>query len=440
MEKLKAHSNSRMTGTVWMMIAFLFVLTVISNTDKAVIGFASVKIMDELGLNATQWGLVGSVFFWLYAVSAVLMGIFSDKMGTKLAITIMALVWAAVQFSTLFVHSFAFLLITRLILGAGEGPSYSLAMTTAAKWLPRGKLGFGLTLVSIGGPLGVAMSAPPLIQLISSHGWRSAFLATGIIGVVWVVLWLLFAKDRPASPDNLSSAAVEARHPAEDSKFLKIVFSRSFLLVALCGFATYWSYTVGLVWLPNYFAKVRHLSAAELKVAVTLPWIMITISQLLFSTISDWLYRRTKSMFRSRVSILSPVLIGAGISYALGTIVNSNPLTVALLSLGLTFGCITLVIGPAILVELVPPKHQGKAQGIFMAASSLGGIVAPYVTGKLVQGSADQAAGFNGAFQLIAVILCVVGALAWLLVRSPRIAKPSTEAREPEGKLETGVS
>ena len=91
-----------------------------------------------------------------------------------------------VQFSTIFVSSFTFLLITRIILGAGEGPSYSLAMTAASKWLPKEKRGFGLSIVSIGGPLGVAISAPILMNLITNYGWRSAFIATGVIGVIWI--------------------------------------------------------------------------------------------------------------------------------------------------------------------------------------------------------------------------------------------------------------
>ena len=84
----------------------------------------------------------------------------------------MAIVWALVQFSTLFISSFTALLITRIILGAGEGPAYSLAMTAASKWLPKEKLGVGLTLVSVGGPLGVAISAP-FINPSNHHVWMA---------------------------------------------------------------------------------------------------------------------------------------------------------------------------------------------------------------------------------------------------------------------------
>ena len=144
----------------------MFLLTAISNVDKAIIGFASVPIMEELGLTPEQWGIVGSVFFLLYSLSAVLGGALADKFGTRIVIAGMVVIWSLVQFSTIFVSSFAFLLVTRIILGMGEGPSYSLAMTAASQWLPKEKRGIGLSIVSIGGPLGVAISAPILMNLI----------------------------------------------------------------------------------------------------------------------------------------------------------------------------------------------------------------------------------------------------------------------------------
>ena len=149
--------KSKVIKKAWVVIGLLFLLNAISNIDKAVIGFASVPIMEELKLTPEQWGIVGSVFFLLYSLSAVLGGVLADKFGTRIVIVGMVVIWSLVQFSTLFVSSFAFLLVTRIILGMGEGPSYSLAMTAASQWLPKEKRGIGLSIVSIGSPIGVAI-------------------------------------------------------------------------------------------------------------------------------------------------------------------------------------------------------------------------------------------------------------------------------------------
>ncbi len=421
------NNRKSITGKAWLMIVFLFTLTVISNADKAITGFASVPIMNELGLDAQQWGIVGSAFFLLYSLSAILVGGLADKVGTKIVIAGMAIVWALVQFSTLFVSSFTFLLITRIILGAGEGPAYSLAMTAASKWLPKEKLGLGLTLVSVGGPLGVAISAPILIHLILTYGWRSAFVATGIVGAIWVVCWLWLTKENPMLEEGKASVKQTIAEPAVPTqKFSSVIFSRNFILIALCGFATYWSFTFGLNWLPNYLENVRKLDEGTLKMVAALPWILITLSQITFSMISDRLYSKTQNVVKSRIFVLGPVMISGAICYFLGTLISSNMLSIILLSLGLTFGCITLVMGPTILVDLVAKQHQGKIQGWFMAISSLGGIVGPYVTGYLVKNSSTLETGFHNSFLLCAGLLLICGVLGWAVIRPKKYTEQLT--------------
>ena len=437
MNQTKAKS-SKITKTAWIVIALLFFLTVISNADKAIIGFASVPIMKELGLSPEQWGFVGSVFFFLYSISAIFVGILADKIGTKKVIAGMAAVWAIVQLSTVFVSSYSWLLVTRLILGAGEGPSYSLAMTAATKALPKEKLGLGITLVSVGGPLGVAISAPILMHIILTYGWRAGFIATGIVGVVWVVLWLWLSKETKDAQAETSAVTEHSNVIAlePESKFTSVLFSKNFILVALCGFATYWSFTIGLNWLPNYLQNVRKLSPETLKIVVALPWILITLSQITFSSISDRLFAKTQSVVKGRVFVLGPVMLAGAICYFFGTMFTSNFMAIALLSLGLTFGCITLVLGPAILVELIPKKHNGKIQGWFMAITSLGGIVGPYATGYLIQHSANPGLGFQHSFQATALVLLVFGGLVWAVVRPKKAADTSNALLAKDAQAE----
>ena len=402
---------------------YLFLLTVISNADKAIIGFASVPIIEELGLTPEQWGMVGGVFFLLYSLSAVLGGAIADRFGTRIVIAGMVVLWSLVQFSTIFVSSFAFLLITRIILGAGEGPSYSLAMTAASKWLPKEKRGIGISIISIGGPLGVAISAPILMSLITNYGWRSAFIATGIVGIIWIAAWLWIVKEKtdPKEESSMIESGSDLSINQSESKFSSVLLSKNFILIALCGFATYWSFTIGLNWLPNYLENVRQLSAETLSIVVALPWILITLSQITFSTISDRLFFKTKSVVKGRVFVLGPVMLVGAVCYFFGTMASSNIIAIALLSLGLTFGCITLVLGPAILMELVAKKHQGKIQGWFMAITSLGGIAGPYVTGLLIQNASSPMSGFHFAFQICALVLLVFGGLVWAAVRPKKV-------------------
>ena len=399
----KEAKETKITKTAWIVIALLFLLTVISNADKAIIGFASVPIIEELGLTPEQWGIVGSVFFLLYSLSAILGGALADRVGTRIVIAGMVVLWSLVQFSTIFVSSFTFLLITRIILGAGEGPSYSLAMTAASKWLPKEKRGIGISIISVGGPLGVAISAPILMNLIINYGWRSAFIATGVVGIIWIAVWLWIVKEKTDSKEESSvikdSSDLLINLP--ESKFSSVLLSKNFIFIALCGFATYWSFTIGLNWLPNYLENVRQLSAEQLQLLLPYHGFSSHYHKSHFLRFLTVFFVKRKVLLKARVFVLGPVMLAGAACYFFGTMVSSNIMAIALLSLGLTFGCITLVLGPAILMELVPKKHQGKIQGWFMAFTSLGGIAGPYVTGYLFKILQAQCLGFITLFRLV---------------------------------------
>ncbi|MED1792753.1 MFS transporter [Brevibacillus nitrificans] len=418
MEEMKAHTSSKITKSGWATIGFLFFLAIINVADKSIIGLASVPIMKELGLTPAQWGLVGSAFFWFFSLSAILVGALSDYVGTKKVIAVISSIWAVVQFATVFVASFPFLLVTRIILGAGEGPTYGLSMAMASKCLPKDKIGTGLTLVSVGNTVGAAVAAPVLLFFITSYSWHVAFIFMGAIGVVWTLLWIFFAKDRP----SVAEAEVAAPKPDKAksvpwSEFLPLLLSKNFLLISLCAFASYWFFSLELSWFPNYFEKVRGMDGNMLKIAIMLPWITTTISQLFFSNISDRLYQKTRNVVKSRVLIVGPMVVIAAISYYLTTIVSSNTAAVALLCLATAFRSIILVLGPAILTDTFAPKHYGKAQGSFTAIYYLAGIIAPFVTGLIVQNAASPAEGFHRAFHVGSVIMIVLGLLFWFGVR-----------------------
>src|SRR2546421_238479 len=194
----RKQQGTRVSPFGWVMIAFLFALGVINFADKAVLGLAAIPIIKELHLSAIQYGLVSGSLFWLFSLSSVLVTAWADVVGTKKVLALLATTWALVQFATLFVISFPALLLTRVVLGAGEGPSYGTSVTAAAPWLPPDRRAFGLGVMTFGSSIGPAVFVPLLTFMIVAIGWRSAFVFLGGIGALWVVIWLVVARERLA--------------------------------------------------------------------------------------------------------------------------------------------------------------------------------------------------------------------------------------------------
>jgi MFS transporter, ACS family, hexuronate transporter len=145
----------------WVMISMLLGLEVINFADRAVLGLAAVPIVRELHLSPAQYGLLSGSFFLLYAMSSVLVTAWSDRIGTKRVLALLATSWAIVQIVTVFVFSFPALLLTRIALGAGEGPTYGTSVSAATPWLPANQRVFGLAVVAFGSTVGPAIFAPP---------------------------------------------------------------------------------------------------------------------------------------------------------------------------------------------------------------------------------------------------------------------------------------
>src|ERR1700747_1664464 len=120
----------------WLIRALFFLFMLINCADRAVIGLAAVPIMRELQLSPRQFGLLGSSFFLLFSVSAIVTGFIVNRAQTRWALLTMGLVWALTQFPMLGTVGFATLVACRIALGAGEGPAYPVALHSAYKWFP----------------------------------------------------------------------------------------------------------------------------------------------------------------------------------------------------------------------------------------------------------------------------------------------------------------
>src|ERR1700726_2657084 len=98
------------------LVSFLSALGAINFADRAVIGLAGPAIIAEMHLSAAQWGLVGSSFFLLFSLSSLVMTAWSDWVGTRKILVLLAVVWSLVQLASLVITSFLPLVIARIIL------------------------------------------------------------------------------------------------------------------------------------------------------------------------------------------------------------------------------------------------------------------------------------------------------------------------------------
>ena len=187
--------RSRTPKEAWLIVALLFLFMLINFADKAVIGIAAVPIMEELQLSPRQFGLLGSSFYLLFSVSAIVTGFIVNRVETRWALLVMGLVWALTQFPMIGTVGFATIMACRIALGAGEGPAYPVALHSTYKWFPNQLRTLPTAVVAQGAGIGIMVALPLLNWVIVHYSWHWAFGVLGIAGLAWTAAWLALGRE-----------------------------------------------------------------------------------------------------------------------------------------------------------------------------------------------------------------------------------------------------
>jgi len=394
----------------WGITFLLFLYMLVNFADKIVVGLAGVPIMTELKLEPEQFGLLGSSFFFLFSISAIIVGFIVNRIETRWVLLVLAVVWALAQFPMLGTISFGTLLICRIILGAGEGPAAAVAVHAIYKWFPDEKRALPTAVLSQGSAFGVILAVPALNWVIVNHSWHYAFGALGVVGLMWVVAWLVWGKEGPLV-QTTAMAAAEPRIP-----YFQLLTSRTFVGCCVATFGAYWVLSLGLTWFTPFIVKGLGFSQAEAGWISIMPWVSGAIVVILTGLISQAMMARGFTTRVARGVVGSVPLIVGGLILAVMPRVAPGGLMIALLVVGSGLcGSIYVVCAP-MLGEFTPVSQRGAVIAIYGAIYTLAGIVAPQVMGSVIQRSGGLLDGYLTGFTINAVVLTASGLLGLLLL------------------------
>ncbi|MGW3911064.1 MFS transporter [Streptomyces sp. NPDC005070] len=431
----------------WTVTALLVVFMMVNFADKSVLGLAADEIRADLDLSATQFGLANSAFFLLFSVAAVAVGLAADRLSTKTLILVMAVLWSVAQVPAAFGGGLAVLVVSRIFLGAAEGPAFPVAQKATLAWFPDERRNLPGALVTLGVTLGVIVSAPGLSWVIQHHGWRAALWVLAAAGLVWAVAWAALGADgghtvgteagtkagtkvgteagtgasteagAAADAEVGPGAAVRTLETRADAPYRKIFASRTWIGITLAYFTSYWCVALMLVWLPSYLRNALGYSADAAGTVVIAPWLVGALALLGQAGVTGWLLRRGVGGRRARGWVGGGLLaLGAACCLAL-PLADGRTATSVLVALGFGLGGSYATIAATTVAELAPPSRAGGALGTMNAVVTAAGLAAPAVVGALVD--ARGTGGYRSAV-LLSGLLLALGATASFLLVDPR--------------------
>lgn len=440
----------------WLITSLLILFQMINFADKAVLGLVAESVMSELGMTSTQFGFIGSSFFFLFAISGVFVGFIAGKVQTRWLILVMGISWAILQFPMLLGGGAMALLVTRIILGAAEGPASSISLTHVQGWFEPSVRGFPSSLVASGTTLGPVVAAPILAYIIAHPelGWRWAFGFLGIVGVVWTILWAVVCKEGPYSHFNQDNdqkqTTLNQQMKLKNGKsivhlvdhlrpvaFSKILFSKMFLAAFLAGLGCFWSLGFLTTWSPKYIAAIGHFSPEIIATVSSFPWILGAISLAGAGYISRLLMKKDVTVHISLGVVFGILVLISGLSFALIPFL-SGWMCILLITVAagfaMSFPLATMAVGFS-----VCSKQRAAVMATLVASASIGGMISPTMVGFLMDKagyiqpakgvplSPEMAGhlilGMNHGFTYIGLYMVVVGILTILFLNPDKLAK-----------------
>jgi MFS family permease len=412
----------------WKITFLLFLFMLVNFADKIVVGLAGVPIMTELKLEPAQFGLLGSSFFFLFSIAAIIVGFIVNRVDTRWVLLALALIWALAQFPMVGTIGFTTLLICRVILGAGEGPAFSVAAHAIYKWFPDEKRTLPTAILSQGSAFGVVLAVPALNWVIVNYSWHYAFGALGVVGLLWALAWLIWGKEGPLV-QTAAMAAEETRIP-----YFQLLTSRTFVGCCIATFGAYWALSLGLTWFTPFIVKGLGFSQQDAGWISIMPWLFGAVVVILTGWISQVLMARGFSTRGARGVLGSVPLIIGGLIIATLPHVAQGGWTIALLVVGSGLCGSIYVVCPPMIGEFTPVSQRGAVISIYGAIYTLAGIVAPSVMGSVIQHASGMFDGYMTGFTINAVVLIVSGLLGLLLLW-PNTERARLTGRAPQPKF-----
>ncbi|MDT7626261.1 MAG: transporter, family, hexuronate transporter [Pseudonocardiales bacterium] len=419
-----------MTKVRYRVWAANFTACIINFADRVALSVAAPFILEEYHFPAAVWGVILSAFFWTYAPCALLGGFMVDRIGVRKAYLICMLVWSLTIPLTAGAWSVASFIVARLLFGIGEAPQGPISTKLTANWFPARQTSTMLNIAQSGTTIGPIIATPLIVWVCTTLGWRPAFITLGAIGVVWCAGWWFVGRDTPRDHPAVNAAEndyITADHEGqgtsdadaanEPGRFWALVRDRRILALAIAFFAYSWVLFMFLTWYPTYLVDGRGVAKSDLGAIATYPWITATAGLIAGGLVADRLIKRCRSFISPRKWMIVGCLTVVAACFGPSPFVKSPTLALALVCVA-TFFLLASYQYLALIVAIVPARYTGRLAGVIQMCSALAGIIAPIVTGWIV----DASGSFTPAFVLAAVIT-LVGAVSTLLLVRERGAR-----------------
>ena len=392
----RASSPESRTFTIpnlrWLICGLLFFGSFVNYIDRGTIAILAHHLQGLFRWTEVDYGWIVFAFQLSYAVMMLVSGSVIDSLGTRVGYALSMAWWSIAAMAHALARGVLSFATARFFLGAGEAGNFPASIKAVAEWFPRRERALATGIFNAGTNIGAVAAYPLVGWLLLKWGWKAAFLGTGALGLICLVVWLAFyrlpGQHRWISQTELgeieSLPEGDRQAPGQRMPWLSILAYRQAWGFTLAKFMTdpiWWFY---IFWLPKYLIEVRHFSIARLELFGMIPFLAAAPGSIAGGWLSGFLIRRGHSVnvARKMAMLLCAFSMPAGI---LAVFANHPWKALVLISLatsahqGWSANLYTLVS------DMFPKKDVAAVVGLGGAAGAAGGMIIAPVAGYILQ-------------------------------------------------------
>jgi ACS family hexuronate transporter-like MFS transporter len=424
----KPSQTTRVSGKVrWWIVWTLFFSTVTNYISRQTFSVLAPLITVQFHLSHTDLAKILGAFQISYALTWLLGGIFLDIVGTRVGLAFAVIFWSIVNMLTGFAGSVFSFMVLRFLLGIGEGFNWPGASKAVAEWFPSEERSVAVAIFDSGSSVGGAIAALIIPLIAIRFGWHAAFMFSGLIGFLWLAMWLhvyypLLQHPRVSVEEiaYIQRGQIARTSGARGAqRWLQLLRDRNVWGIVLGRSLTdpiWWFY---VFWLPQYLSDARGFSLQRIALFAWMPFVAADLGNFTGGFLSGYCIRRGMSVIRARtwVCAVSALPILAGIPAAS---VHSVYLALGLICFALWGYASWSTMGLTLPSDLFPQDVVATVTGLSGLTAGLAGALFTYAVGVLV-----DRFSYKPAFLVTGLLPLAATAAIFLLIRAPKT--PETE-------------
>src|SRR5665213_4069 len=306
-QPVQASSGSRPTHVRHAVLGLTVAAYMITYMDRQVLATTRPAIMEDLGISLVAMGWVTFSFRMAYALFQVPGGWLGDTIGARRALTMVVSWWSVFTALTALAWSTASMIVIQIFFGLGEAGAFPIATRSLSRWMRPTERGFAQGITHAGSRLGGAIT-PPIVALaiVPFFGWRAAFYAFGVLGVVWSAVWYFYYRDTPEEHSGVNQAECELiaggikRKATGSVPWRQILSHGNLWVLSVMYFFYNYNLNVYQDWFPTYLRQSKGMTLAQMGIYASFPLLSGVVGDLAGGWFSDHVLRRTGNINLAR--------------------------------------------------------------------------------------------------------------------------------------------